>query len=637
MTSTPRSVVVAAAVLVAAVGVASPLHTPLNNPNEGVRVYTARAIVEHHTLAIDAVSRDWGFIDDKARKDGRTFQSKAPLPALLGAAAYAVVHPVTGDLPRPTLTRLCRAAAAVPVVLMLALCWWALRRPRGDDDDERGRVIDVVMVALVLGTGVLAALQVFSGHAIAALAPAAILALARLGTTRRWHHVVAGVLFGVAASSEYPAALCAPLVWLVTRRDAQPWRALALAVVGAVVALLPTLVAHQLMWGAPWRTGYSFLDNPHYRPLVEGTFFGIGLPDPRVWFTTLVSPELGLFFFSPFLLLGVPGLLAARRTERVVVVVVVAVLVSFLLFIGGFRGWRGGWSVGPRYILEVAGILAVFVPDGVLRLPRPRGWPILLVAVAVSVLHSGLAGAFFPHLPDVLRAPVGELVLPLVWRGFAPDSLPLWLGLPAALAAAIVAVVVLGAPLVVAVAAERSRPALVGVLVLVVVAAVEVRAIPDAPRSGREVRRVADNWRPETGIPYLADVDAAPAAVRFAVDRAREVKGMLRCDEPARRRRADVGPGKNALRDVVDAVPAGALVVVDDALADHIGPAGGAALVVVDSDLKGRPLPCSGDIHHVGRGPVPGRLQGLTAVEPPQPLDDGFQWRRLRRPGAEAP
>jgi hypothetical protein len=639
MTSTSRSVVVAAAMIVAAVVVASPLHTPLNNPNEGVRVYTARAIVEQHTLAIDAVSRDWGFIDDKAKKDGRTYQSKAPLPALLGAAAYAVVHPVTGDLSRPALTRLCRLAVMVPVALMLALCWWALRRPRGDTafDDDDTTALDVVMLGLVTGTGVLATLQVFSGHALAAIAPAAILALARRDDVRGWHHVVAGALFGVAASSEYPAALSLPLVWLVTRRDTRPWRALGLAVVGGVVALLPTLVAHQLMWGAPWRTGYSFLDNPHYRPLVEGTFFGIGLPDPRVWATTLLSPELGLIFFSPFLALGVVGVLSLPRSRRVEQRVVIAVVVAYLLFIGGFRGWRGGWSVGPRYILELAGILAVFVIDGARSLPPGLRWPIVLSGVGVGVLHSGLAGAFFPHLPDVLRAPVGELVLPLVWRGFAPDSIPLALGLSSSTSAAIVALLVLGGPVLVGIAAGRRGSAVVAVIVVAVVAVVEVHAIADGPTAGREVRRVTDNWRPESGIPWRGDVDAAPHAVRFALDRGREVKGPIRCDEPARPRRADVGPGTSALRAVVDSAPVGALVVVDDALADHIGPTGGAALVVVDSDLKGRPLPCVGDIHHVGRGSLPPRLRSLEAAAALVDLDDGFVWRRLRRPTTGAP
>jgi hypothetical protein len=636
MTSTPRSVVVAAAMVVAALVVASPLHTPLNNPNEGVRVYTARALVEQHTLAIDAVSRDWGFIDDKARKDGRTFQSKAPLPALLGAAAYAMVHPVTGDLSRPTLTRLCRVAVAVPVLLMLAVCWWALRTGRGDADVEAVQ-LDIVMVGLMLGTGVLATLQVFSGHALAAIAPAAVLALARRGDVRDWHHVVAGALFGVAASSEYPAALCAPLVWLVTRRSPRAWRALGLASAGAFVALLPALVAHQAMWGAPWRTGYGFLDNPHYRPLVEGTFFGIGLPDPRVWVTTLLSPELGLFFFSPFLVLGVVGVLSLPRARRVEQLVVLGVMAAFLVFIGGFRGWRGGWSVGPRYILELAGILTVFVVDGARLLPIWLRWPVLLSAVSVGALHSGLAGAFFPHLPDVLRAPVGELVLPLVWRGFAPDSIPLALGLSSSTSALLIAAIVLGGPMLLVVCAGRVGSAVVGACVTVVVAVVDVQTIPDAPAAAREVRRIGDNWRPENGIPWITDLDVAPHAGAFALDRGRTVKDPVRCDEPARPRRADLGPGHAALRAVIADAPAGALVVVDDALADHIGPAGGGALVVIDDDLKGRSLPCTGDIHFVGRGPLPARLRSLADAAPPRQLSDGFVWRRLRRPSLEPP
>jgi hypothetical protein len=430
MTHSPRTVLAVCAV-VAAVMVSSPLHDPLNNPNEGVRVFTVKAVVEHHTLAINDVTRAWGFIDDKAVRGGRLYQSKAPLVSLLAAAAYAVVHPVTGDLSRPALTRLCRlSGGAVPVALLLGVTWWALRqrrRPAPDDDDadtgDHDVVVDLVMVGLVLGTGVLASLQVFSGHALAAVAPATVLALARL-PGRTWHSVVAAMALSAAATAEYPAALCLPLGWLVVRRAPDRRRAIVAAVVAGIVVAMPTLIAHQSMWGAPWRTGYSFLEHPHYQPLVRGTFFGIGLPSPSVLATTLVSPELGLFFFSPFLLLGLLWRARVRASgvdridlDRADVVVVVGVVLGFMLFIAGFRGWRGGWSVGPRYILEVAGVLAVCAVDGVGVLPRRWRLPLLMTLVSVSVLHSGLAGAFFPHLPDVLRAPVGELLLPLIARG----------------------------------------------------------------------------------------------------------------------------------------------------------------------------------------------------------------------------
>src|SRR5687768_16508075 len=98
-----RAIVFACAI-VACVFVSSPLHLPLNNPNEGVRVFAAKALVEHHTFAIDEVVREWGYIDDKSKHGGRLYSSKAPLASIIGAIAYAIVHPFTGDLDRPALT-----------------------------------------------------------------------------------------------------------------------------------------------------------------------------------------------------------------------------------------------------------------------------------------------------------------------------------------------------------------------------------------------------------------------------------------------------------------------------------------------------------------------------------------------------
>jgi hypothetical protein len=641
----PLSTVLAVGAVVAAVVIASPLHDPLNNPNEGVRVFTVKALVEHHTLAINDVVRAWGYIDDKAVRDGRLYQSKAPLVSLLAASAYAVVHPFTGDLSRPALTRLSRVSGGLlPVALLVGVTWWALRHRRrvavgrddDDDDDDHDVLVDLLMVGLVLGSGVLASLHVLSGHALAAVAPAAVLALARL-PGRTWHSAVAATALSAAATAEYPAALCLPLLWLVVRRAPQRRRAVVGAVAAGLLTAMPTLIAHHTMWGAPWRTGYSFLENPQYQPLVQGTFFGIGLPQPSVWLTTLVSPELGLFFFSPFLLLGLLWFwrrdAAGAGTE---VVVVASVMIATLLFIAGFRGWRGGWSVGPRYILELAGILAVGAVDGVGRLPRRARLPLLMALVSVSVLHSGLAGSFFPHLPDVLRAPVGELVLPLIARGFCPDSLPLWLGATPMAGAVTITSVVLAAPLLVCLVHRRFAAAL-AMLVLLPTAWLEVNAVSVSAIRAKEVRRATDNWRPERGNPYLADIVSAPVGTRLAIDRVRTIGPRLPppCTDQARPRRTDVGPGTAAVRAAVDDVDGG-LMVVDDALADHMGAVGGAALLVSLSDLpRLRGFPCAGPIAVVvrpGTALVPS-LAALPIIEERE-LGEGYVLRRLQRPAA---
>ncbi|MBM4281234.1 MAG: hypothetical protein FJ137_10925 [Deltaproteobacteria bacterium] len=625
-----RGVVLGAALLAAAF-VSSPLHLPLNNPNEGVRVFATRALVEHGTTAIDAVVADWGYIDDKATRDGRLYSSKAPLVTLLAAGAYAVVHPLSGDLDRVALTRLCRVAGnVVPTALLVGVAWWALRRRRRDPV-----LADLAVVGLVTGTGLLASLHVFSGHALVAAAGAALTALALLDevpSTRRL--VGVGLIVSAAACAEYPAALLAPLAWPVLRRHPRRWRALLVLIGAAFVAALPTMAVHAASFGAPWRTGYSFLENAQYRPLVAGTLMGIGAPDLGVLGTALLSPEVGLFFFAPLSAVGVATLPRLPRADRLVVVVVVAL---FVLFIAGFRGWRGGWSVGPRYLSELWGVLAVVAAVG-LEGWRPAVARAALVAVVVAgVVHSGLAGALFPHLPDLLQNPVGELVLPLVVRGVAPDSVPLALGLSPGLSVVVI-VVVVALPLVVAVA-SRAPVSLLGLLVVPLLVAVDLALPGTEPGArGREVRRALDNWRPERGVPYLED-GAHDPRVLFAVDRGRLARNPTCPHEPPRPRRSDIGEGARVLDRA--RLPDDGLVVVDDALADAIAPRGGGALMVaardVDVHLRGR-LPCVGDIIVVVRAgaPWPASLRALRVVDD-EDLGGGWRRRTLARGDGVAP
>lgn len=641
MTNRRRTIVVVVALL-CAVFVSSPLHLPLNNPNEGVRVFSVKALVEQHTFAIDDVVRDWGYIDDKAEKDGHLFQSKAPFVALVAAAGYAVVHVVTGPLDRLDLTRLCRlVGGVVPVALALAVAWWALRRERRRDDDdhadEHAFLVDLVAVAVVVASGVLASLHVFSGHALAAIAPLVVIALSRLPTVTTSALVVAGAVLSAATCAEYPAAIALPLALLVVRRHEAPRRALVVVVVSAFVVAIPTMLAHTAMFGAPWRTGYSFLENAGYRPLVAGTFFGIGAPDVKVLGTVLFSPSIGLFFGAPWLLLGLVGLVRRRRQQlddRFDTAVVVVVIVGFLLFIAGFRGWRGGWSVGPRYVLELIGLLAAFVVDGARALPAKVRHVVVVGLVAVGVLQCGLAGAFFPHLPDILAWPVGSLLLPLIARGFAPDSLPLLLGLSSTVSAYLIVVVVFAS--VVAVGLAWRRREIIAVLIVVPLAWFQVFAAPVSARAALETRRISETWRPLQGVPYDADTAIDDVATRLAIGRGRVAREpRLRCDPVARPQRIDVGPLSGIVERAQGLVPADALLVVDDVLADRLGPAGGAALAMTfnDVDFRGTlPLPCTGDVFVVvGATKLPKSMRTMQTTGDDVELGHGFVLRRLRR------
>ena len=75
----------------------SPYHRGLNNPNEMVRVYMTKALVDDGTPAIDSVIRQWGGVDDKAIRDGKLYSSKAPLQSLTGVPVYALLPDTIKD------------------------------------------------------------------------------------------------------------------------------------------------------------------------------------------------------------------------------------------------------------------------------------------------------------------------------------------------------------------------------------------------------------------------------------------------------------------------------------------------------------------------------------------------------------
>lgn len=637
--------------IVACVAVASPLHTPLNNPNEGVRVFATKALVEQGTLAIDEVVAQWGYIDDKAQHGGHLYSSKAPLTTLVAAVGYALLHPVTGDLTRATLTRVARLfGSALPCLAMALAVWIGLRR-RLDDP----AIADVSVVGMVLGSGVLASINVLSGHGIAALAPAVALVFARGAVdeaprVRRVRLAGVGLVLAAAVGAEYPALLMAvPLgalvVWCDRRRDTLLWLAL-----GALPVVLAVGGAQMAMFGAPWRTGYSFLENRQYQEVVAGTLFGIGAPDPLVWRAVLASPAVGLWFFSPVLAVGAAVVLAdlRRHDQRVQAIAVVAASVLLLLFIAGFRGWRGGWSVGPRYVSELIGLWAVPAATWFDRLARTRpstALASLAALVAVGVVHSGVAGMFFPHLSDAFANPVYEMMLPFVARGFAPASLPLLLGASPALAV-FACVLVLAAPLAFAVVLQRRARAVRGVAAAVgavVLALVVGPLLPGTavPVDALEARRMMDNWRPEEGNPVLARDPARSPRTLLAIDRGRDALPML-----LRSGCAPAGPAAPArdlrapLHEVMDTAPPGALVVLDDAYALALADltrAAAVALVRTDLDRWRGPLPCTGNVYVVARqrAPLQRALARLEVVERRAVDAGGFELLVLRR--ADAP
>jgi hypothetical protein len=452
---------------------AQPYFERLNNPNELTRVYTTMAIVDHGTYAIDALSPGkYGFVEDRSVVGGRHYACKAPGTSFVGVPAYAALRAafaLFGKQPslRTTVLTLRVACIAVPFLLFLVLL-----RSYLDERYGRGWIPDASVLACGLGTMLFPYAHLFAGHVLAAvsLGSAFILldrAVGRLETSRPYliHLLAGGLLLGSAPTFEYPAALGAAVVgvWALARLG---WRIRPLLFLAAstAVALVPTIHFHWSVFGGPLTTPYPFVEDPVFRHWHETGWLGLTYPRPDRMCPALFSAECGLFFLAPALLpwlgllaalpvlvlglvpsiwrlpwwaillivtaaavLQVPAWRFARRRRWVDGRTVVAALVPVLLalYVASSEMWRSGWSFGLRFFATaipflVLGAAAVLHRAGAARRPEVRAafGGLLLGSCAAHLL----AGVLYPHIPNGIRGPLPEFLLPLVHAGLSPAS-----------------------------------------------------------------------------------------------------------------------------------------------------------------------------------------------------------------------
>jgi hypothetical protein len=503
----------------------SPYHAGLNNPNEMVRVYMSKAMVEHDTLVIDQVVREWGGVDDKAIRDGKLYSSKAPLQSLLGAPAYAIAKPLLGFLGAPvhkrTLTTVLRIfTAALPgIIFAFVLLRYARRRAL-----ELGAPRSLgtgIGLALAFGTMLYPYAITFTGHIWAAITAGgcyfAIVVLSRereLSARWRIFAALAGFLGGAAPFAEYPAALIALPALIAALTLPQSWRARAelagLFAIGGAAPFLLGLWSHAELWGSPFKTGYAFLENRSYNELHGQGFFGVSWPSAMAFQGSLFSPQTGLFFYSPILLVGLAALVSRlfRKEEDPHKILIprhlaVAAVIGFILsvlFISGHRGWRGGWTVGPRYIIGVAPLLGLWAIEA-MRAPRMRSF--VAGFGAVSILTTGLASALYPHLSDVYVNPLKTFLVPAYARGEISYGLAHLIGLQEHWANALHVVPLLFAALYAASAGlgdePRKKRALIAAgSMLAMIGLVAVIPENDAGAATRENERLFGFWEPTT-------------------------------------------------------------------------------------------------------------------------------------------
>ncbi len=242
--------------------------------------------------------------------------------------------------------------------------------------------------ALTLGMGTLVmpfAVQLF-GHVLASLIAFAAFALLwgeRDGRARLTRVALAGLLCGLAVTTEYPFAVAGAILGLygVLRPDAIASGARALLTragvfaAGVLAGVLPLLAYNLWAFGSITTTSYAnAVDRQGFTGhdtlgLNSGGFFGIDWPDPRVALELLISPR-GLLALTPVVAIGAAGIvLLYRRGRRAEAWTIAALALGFFVYDTGYWLPFGGGSPGPRFLIPLLPFVALGFAETWRRLP----------------------------------------------------------------------------------------------------------------------------------------------------------------------------------------------------------------------------------------------------------------------------
>jgi hypothetical protein len=398
--------------------------------NQNSRFDLLRAIVERHTLQIDAYHEN---TQDKAHFNGHYYSDKAPGLVFLAVPFALVARPlfrVAGIDPESARGEVALSyvvaagAVALPTALAGAcLFFLALRFGAGSS-----AAAFAALVACV-GTPIWAYASLFWAHALVGaclvFAFASALKLRDSATPSAdflWA-LAAGVTAGWATVTEYPAAPASTIVALlalsqVRRRGAAArWRVFAGVGIGAAACLIVLLWYLHAAFGS-FRPSYSYYDPNSFAFMQQRGYLGLTYPHPDRLLKLLFGCARGLFFASPVTLATPVGLwwLYRDRAHRSAALAAAAIAAYYFLFNASFYWWKAGLSFGPRYAGACIPLLCLGLP-----VAWQRGTPavrrVLFALAAVSVFFALMVVSTTSQLSMQDSCPMWHSAWPAFWSG----------------------------------------------------------------------------------------------------------------------------------------------------------------------------------------------------------------------------
>lgn len=408
-----------------------PYFPAINNPNENVRFYMTAAIVEQGTYEIDEMRSRWGWVNDAALHHGRVFSVKAPGTSLLGVPGYALYYygnqALDAEPDREVGLWVCRVTASIlPTLAFLFFFYGWL-----DRETRHPVARDAVFLSVALGSMLFGYALLFVSHTLSAcVAFGAFMILRearRLGTLDWKLAAWAGFLAASVTALEYPGFVVSATLAIYALLAIRPRGRLLHFALGALV---PTLMVMHFQWSAfdnPFSPGHLYVESDAFREAHEQGLFGATGFHADAALTLLFDLGSGLFPLTPilvFAVIGFPRLLGDRAHRLDAAVALLCVGLTYLL-ICFMNNWRGGWTIGPRYLAVVVPFVAWGALSGLDLLSRthPRLVAILALGTAITaLLTSGIPSVYYPHLPPEFTRPLPELFAPLVAHDYAPPN-----------------------------------------------------------------------------------------------------------------------------------------------------------------------------------------------------------------------
>ena len=415
-----------------------PYFTAIHSANELPRIYLTMAMVDRGALNIDPELRRHQFTPDTSTYKGKIYANKAPGMSLINVPVYAMMKLANGGK-EPQLPRMFfwfrMAASMLPSLLFLILLWRFLGELIRDPGMRR-----MVLAAYGLGTMAFTYGTLLIAHQLSALlmfTSYILIFLRSRGRGGRFSLGWAGLAAGAGVLVDYQVAFIGPPLFLYALlKGRKIWPRLRDGILFGLGSIIPLALLLLYQWKCfddPLKTGYHYPSAKLFQTFHSQGFLGMKEFNFDSFWGSFFTDDNGLFYFSMFLLMSLPGLvmMLLKKGLRADFILCSSMIALFAYFVSALTFWRAGWAVGPRYITCSLPFYLVPVAVFLGGVERLRWyWRTLPFALmALSILFYVTTNAVFPHFPENFSNPWFDVTLRFGRAGYVAYNLGWLLGL----------------------------------------------------------------------------------------------------------------------------------------------------------------------------------------------------------------